>query len=315
VPRGKVRIVINKKDRGEHDMTQVRQPSLEKFTQRDEDGTMYTVSLQIVLYANKPLAEIAEGATACYRLFLDRFGDSLNWYLARSMRKARRFSEKYIEIFPTLCRESGTGLPLYRVFNGSGLQDYLPPVFATGAYGAFSWLQVHLPPSLANDWKELLTLLTTMARPFPFRCGIVGLSLCWNDMSVDRDIQVPKLIGALLKRYPGFNLGTPRELCDQDLPPVNWLTLIGPELLGKLGGVDAVRQALADDAISVIPLGPGACIRAGEAPQLGDLNRGDNLPVYRKVGAYLKEYRGHQEIELDGLNEEESEAWLARFDS
>jgi hypothetical protein len=188
-------------------------------------------------------------------------------------------------------------------------------VFATGSYGAFSWLQVHLPPSLANDWKELLTVLTAMARPFPFRCGTVGLSLCWNDMSVDRDIQVPKLIGALLKRYPGFNLGTPRELCDQDLPPVNWLTLIGPELLGKLNGVDAVRQALADDAISVIPLGLGACIRAREAPQLGDLNRGDNLPVYRKVGAYLKEYRGNQEIELDGLDEEESEAWLARFDS
>jgi hypothetical protein len=189
-------------------------------------------------------------------------------------------------------------------------------VFATGAYGVFSWLQVHLPPSLANDWRELLRLLTAMARPFPFRCGTVGLSLCWNDMSVDRDIEVPRLIGPLLKRYPGFNVGTARELTDQALPPVNWLTLLGPELLRKLGGIAAVRRALSDDErISVMPMEDGALIRAGEAPQLGDRNRRDDLPTYRKVGSYLKDYRGDQEIELDGLTLEESEKWLARFDS
>jgi hypothetical protein len=291
-------------------------PSLEKFTQRDEDGALYTASLQIVLYANKPLAELAEGATACYRLFLDRFGDSMNWYLAEQMRKARRFAPKYVEVFPTLCRQRDAGLPLYRVFNGSGLQDFVPPVFATGAYGSFSWLQVHLAPSLANDWKETLTLLTAMARPFPFRYGTVGLSLCWNDMSVDRDIQVPKRIGALLKRYPGFNLGTPRELTDQAMPPVNWLTLLGPELLRKVGGSAAVRQAFADDEdIAIMPVARGALIRAGEFPQLGDRNRQDNLPLYRKVGSYLKNYRGDQEIELDGFSLEASEKWLARFDA
>jgi hypothetical protein len=39
------------------------------------------------------------------------------------------------------------------------------------------------------------------------------------------------------------------------------------------------------------------------------------VPLYRKVGSYLKDYRGDQEIELDGLTLKESEAWLARFDS
>ena len=297
-------------------MAQKEQPSLEKFSQRDEDGTMYSASLQFVLYANKPLPELAKGATACYELFVERFGDSLDWYLARSMRKARRFSEKYVEIFPTLCKESGPGLPLYRVFHGSGLQDYLPPVFATGAYADFSWLQIHLPPALANDWKGVLTLLKVMAEPFPFRYGTVALSLCWNDMSVDRDIDVPRLIGPLLKRYPGFNVGTPRELTDQAVPPVNWLTLLGPELLRKLGGIGDVRREFADDeAISVMPLGHGALIRAGEFPQLGDRNRRDTLSLYRKVGSYLKDYRGDQEIELDGLTLEESEKWLARFDA
>ena len=297
-------------------MTQVRQPSLEKFTQRDEDGALFTVSLQIVLYAKTPLPELAAGATACYELFVKKFGHSLKWYHARSMRKVRRFTQKYVDIFPTLCKESEAHLPSYRVFNGSGLQDYVPPAFATGGYEAFSWLQVHLPPTLADNWEELLTLLAGMAGPFPFRYGTVGFSLCWNEVSVDRDIEVPKLIGARLKRYPGFNVGTPRELCDQDLPPVNWLTLLGPELLRKLGGITKVRRAFSDDkAISVMPLADGALIRAGESPQLGDRNRRDDLPLYRKVGSFLKDYRGHQEIELYGLTLEESEAWLERFDS
>jgi hypothetical protein len=296
-------------------VTELRQPSWEKFTKRDEDGILYTPSLQIVLYAKKPLPKLSAGAIACYELFVEKFGDSLNWYLAENMRKVRRFSEKYAEVFPTLCKEPEICLPLYHLFNGSGLQDFQPPLFATGGYAEFSWLQVHLPPTLADNWKELFTLLTAMAEPFPFRYGTVGLSLCWNDMSPDRDVQVSKLIGPLLKRYPGFNLGTPREICDQAMPPVNWLTLLGPELLGKLGGVAKVRKTLSGNAISVTPIGDGAFIRAGESPQVGDRNRGDDVPAYRKVGSYLKDYRGDQEIELDGLTLSASEKWLARFDA
>jgi hypothetical protein len=290
--------------------------SIEKFTQRDKDGTLFTPSLQIVLYAKKPLPELAEGAIACYRVFLEKFGKRVTIYLTGTMRKVRRFSEKYVDVFPTLCNESAPGLPPYRVFNGSELQDFNPPVFATGAYRDFSWLQIHLPPSLCDDWDEVMSLLTAMAQPFPFRYGTVGLSLCWNDMSVDRDNEVPRLIGPILKRYPGFNLGTPRELTDQSMPPVNWVTLLGPELLERAGGIAKVRRAFSDDkAFLIVPIGDGILIRAGDSPNLGDRNRRDNLPLYRRVGALLKQYRGNQEIELDGLTLEESEKWLARFDT
>lgn len=291
-------------------------PTWDKFTQRDADGAMFTPSLQIVLYANKPLPELSAGAIACYQVIVNQFGGELKLYHARSMRNPRRFIEKYADVFPTLCRESGIALPAYRVFNGTGLQDFVPPVFATDAYAAYSYLQVHLPPSLADDWEQVWALLTWMALPFSFRCGTIGYSLCWNEISVDRDIEVPRLIGPLLKRYPGFNVGTPGELCDQGLPPVNWVTLLGPEPLQQLGGVAQVRQAFADEAaIAVAPLGEGVVIRAGEVPQLGDRNRKDDIPLYRRVGTYLKAFRGDQEIELDGLTLEESEKWLARFDN
>jgi hypothetical protein len=296
-------------------MTRVQQSLLDGFVQRDSHGVMYMASLQIVLYANKPLPDLAEGATAAYRLFIQKFGGSVKWYHARSMRAVRKFSQKYAEVFPTLCEEPGLSLPAYQLFNGSGLHDFVPPLFATGYYSAFSWLQLHLPTALADDPDAVLGLVAMLAERFPYRCGHVGFSLCWNDISVTRDIEVPALIGPLLKRYPGFSLGTPGRICDQDLPPVNWLTLIGPELLQKLDGMGGVRKALADDAIPVTRMGAGVCIRAGETPQLGDINRKEDLPLYRKVGSYLKDLRGQQEVELYGLDEDESEAWLGRFDS
>lgn len=295
-------------------MTRVPQTLLDSFTEKDSRGVLYTASLQIVLYAKKPLPDLAKGATGAYRLFIQQFGSSVNWYHARSMRSARRFSAKYVEVFPTLCEAQGLALPAYQAFSGTGLQDYLPPLFATGYFDEYSWLQLHLPSAFAGNPNEVVSLVATLAERFPYRCGHVGYSLCWNNISIARDIEVPSLIGPLLKRYPGFSIGTPNELCDQNLPPVNWLTLLGPELLEDLGGLEGV-QAIADDAITVMPMGAGVCIRAGENPQLGDVNRQDDLPLYRKVGAFVKDLRGDQEIELDGLNEDESEAWLARFDA
>lgn len=291
--------------------------SLDKFDQHDEHGMVLTVSLEIALYTHAGKEELAKGPIACFELFRRSFGEAIKWYLAGTMRKPRKFSERYAEVFPTLCREPDKAFPLpfYRVFDGSGILDYRPPVFATLSDGEYSCLQIHLDPGAAADFDGLKGFVARLAKAFPFRAGHVGYSLCWNDMSVDRDVDASRLIGPLLKRHPGLSIGNPFELCDQPLPPVNWLTLIGPGLLKQLGGLAKVERELADEDISVFAMGAGICIRAGAMPQLGDTNRRDTLGAYRKVGAYLKAWRGAQEMELTGLDEEESEAWLARFDS
>jgi hypothetical protein len=275
---------------------------------------LFIASLQIVLYAHKPLSELTSPTTAVFRFFVKRFGGLL--YHAESMRSVRKFSAKYADVLPTLCASKKLiALPEYQLFHGTGLEDVLPPVFDTGSYGEFSWLQFQLPSALGSDPAAVLSLVEDVAVMFPYRCGHVGFSLCWNRWSVARSAEVPPLIGPLFLRYPGFSVGTPEEVCDHPLPPINWLTLLGPELLQKLDGIGAVRTHLADKAISVTPLGAGVCIRAGDAPQLGDINRKDDLPLYRKVGSYLKVLRGKERVELYGLDEDESEAWLARFDA
>ena len=296
-------------------MARRSQPSLDKFNDADEYGAVYSASLQIVLYTNQRLPELAEGVSTCYRLFLDRFGDDVDRYSARSMRQARAFSAKYADVFPTLCQEQGEGLPRFAAFHGKQKLDYRPPVFQTWQYDGFSWLQLHLPPDSAKDRDGVLHWVSTLADAFPFRCGTVGFSLCWYEDAAARDAIVPKLIAPLYKRYPGFALGTPGDISDHPLPPVNWLTLLGPELVEKLGGVRQVSSDLGDDVISVTPMGAGICIRAGEAPQIGDRNRGDDVPAYRKVGAYLKDYRGDEYLDLPGFeDDDDTAAWLARFD-
>jgi hypothetical protein len=288
---------------------------LEQFAAHDRRGAVFTASLQIVLYADQPLADIAKGAIACHALFLKRFGDQVDRYQAPKSRSAVRFTlKKAAHAFAAAFKKEAPGLPEYRAFHGSSLHDFLPPLFATGAYARFSWLQLHLPPAAVDDLETLTGLVTELTRAFPFRYGTVGPSLCWNETSPDRSNEAPRLIGSLLKRHPGFNIGTARELCDQPLPPVNWLTLVGPDLVKSLGGVSLIRRSLADERISVLPLPRGALIRAGKSPQLGDRKRKGALPLYRKVGRLLGSHGGHQQIELDGLSLRESKTWLARFD-
>ena len=161
--------------------------ALEAFAQRDNEGVMYSMSLQIVLYAKLPLAELCDGAIACYEYFLGTFDSEKRWYHTGSMKHFRQFTGKYVDIYSTLCLAADSHLPSFRIFDSDGAEDFRPPVFETGHYGPFSWLQFQLPAELAHDWDGVLHMLTATAVPFPFRYGTVGYSLCWNRLSANRN--------------------------------------------------------------------------------------------------------------------------------
>lgn len=290
---------------------------IEHFSQQDQYGTIFCPSFEIALFADEPRAKLVDGAIACYRLFLDRFGSEVQTFLASAMAKSRKFSQKSEDVFPTLCTDQKLlTLPMYRVFRGTSLMDYVPPVFMSGGFlNKFSCLQIHLPVGYCDRPEDVLDLCARLTAVFPYRGGYAGPALCWNDLSVDRESVVPALIKPLLKRYPGLSPGLPRTLSDQPMPPYNWLTLLGPGLLNAVGGFSRVTGDLSGDGISVLEMGSGACIRAGDTPSLGDVNRRDDLPLYRKVGAYLKPHRTYSKLRLKGMDFDETEAWLARFDT
>ena len=110
---------------------------------------------------------------------------------------------------------------------------------------------------------------------------------------------------------------------EKGVETVNWLTLVGKIPLGKLGGAATLRAALArNPQIQVIDTAHGVIVKAGDQPQLGDVNRNEFLPLYREVYGALQPViepviARFRPLLLGGALEEETEktdCWLRRFE-
>jgi hypothetical protein len=100
---------------------------------------------------------------------------------------------------------------------------------------------------------------------------------------------------------------------------VNWLTVLGDEVLAELGGMAAARTALEPDC-TLYEYAGGVVIQAGPVPQLGDTHFGLIPQRYRKVAHFTRPVRFENYRSslfrvfppLDGATEAVS--WVRRFD-
>ena len=100
---------------------------------------------------------------------------------------------------------------------------------------------------------------------------------------------------------------------------VNWLTVLGDEVLAELGGMTAARAALEPDC-TLHEYAGGVVIQAGPVPQLGDTHFGLIPQRYRKVSHFTRPVRFEDYQDslfrvfppLDGPTEALS--WVRRFD-
>jgi len=100
---------------------------------------------------------------------------------------------------------------------------------------------------------------------------------------------------------------------------INWLTLLGDDLLAALGPADELQKTLGTDRpLSLFD--SGIIVQAGAYPQLGDVNQGLFLDDYRAVNAALRALRFEDYVvplldvpePLDPL--EATFDWIRRFD-
>jgi hypothetical protein len=159
----------------------------------------------------------------------------------------------------------------------------------------------------------------------PFLCGHVGYSL---ETSPFYEIQAFQRAYALAMRHPGVNIASHHATWplrdEKGVEAVNWLTLVGSTPLAKLGGAAKLRRQLKEHrSISVIDTAHGVIIRAGERPQLGDVNRRERLPDYRAVYQALKDVMDQVLTDFRPLplgfalpeKAEKTAKWLRRFES
>jgi hypothetical protein len=115
------------------------------------------------------------------------------------------------------------------------------------------------------------------------------------------------------------DLSTTLYAIRQGLKSAGWLTLVGRRLLDTLGGEEALARALpAEVTVHTLPF--GVLIQAGPRPLLGDVNRREDLPLYRAVGRVLAPVRSRAhpaylyKSAAEGEDHGWTEQWLARFD-
>jgi hypothetical protein len=127
-------------------------------------------------------------------------------------------------------------------------------------------------------------------------------------------------------RHPGINIASDHATWplrdEKGVETVNWLTLLGEIPLQKLGGVAQLRRKLAaTPEVEIVETKHGLILKAGEAPQLGDLNRDLKLPLYRAVYFAIKPVldpviRDFSPFNLGRPDDAEyTERWLRRFES
>ena len=155
-----------------------------------------------------------------------------------------------------------------------------------------------------------------------FESGHAGFGVNWDQRSDDaldaetgmariaarfHAVDLPDLDGTLIAMNNMRPAGIKR---------VSWLTLLGRELAGMVGGIEGIKSKLPASCV-VRQLPAGLQIQAGPQPLVGHVNRRDDMRPYKAVGQMLADHRfpEHPSLFASAGSEAESSAWLARFDS
>jgi hypothetical protein len=182
-------------------------------------------------------------------------------------------------------------------------------------------IRISLPVSqLSETLSVAKSFVGTLSGP-EFMWGSIGYSFSWRSGAYEaRDVRewmMPKL-----KRHPGFSTGVLVQYQTWSaggVPHVGWVTLLGSELVERLGASKALESAAAKAKVTYSPLpGDGAMLQAGPEPSPGDVNRGDGLPLQRAVGRLIDPVRISDKqvvkmVFVEGFKLDDARAWVTRF--
>lgn len=296
-----------------------------KFTLTFDKRVAAVPCLEVVAFSFGTPADGA-GFARFLRVFCDAFGDRVSVYRTGDMKRFRPFEAKVLEGPYHWFSDSAllaTDLLAFEARAGAIAGDIATPAVDIALLGNFEpqryVFRMALPVASAENPNRVVQLVQGALAKFPLASGYCAYSLLWDhDPSVEQ--ATCKWAAPLLRRHPGLNYGEPVSIANASevgLAVVNWLTLLGPGLTAAMGGTEALAQHAPAD-VSVLPLGPGgALLRAGESPAVGDVNRGDPLPLYHAVGRMLAPVvapdEALDEVAVKGMQGDDAYDWFRRF--
>lgn len=159
---------------------------------------------------------------------------------------------------------------------------------------------------------ELLDMARRVSNILPFQSGSAGYAFECSEYFIEAATEHAYKTSM---RHPGFDIHQDHDMHAVRLDGVrgvNWLTMLSNARVKDLGGLPSFEHC------TVHQLDRGVMIQAGEAPAIGDVNKGDRLPAYREVFKLIEpltppvfERSPWLEVEDDG--EEKTQRWYTRF--
>lgn len=182
------------------------------------------------------------------------------------------------------------------------------------------YVSLYLPAEWAEqDPENVASLCSDLAGTFEFCSGLGGFGLCLGE--VEGRTVAKRELYAIGLHHPGIDLESVLSNgLGQGIKGVNWLTFLHPTFVERWGGRQKLGQALKLPEVKIVDLPSGIMIQAGNAPEIGDTNRGLTCPTYHAVGKVLSTIRDRSYPAFIGderglhVSDERTQEWLARFD-
>ncbi|MEK6774975.1 MAG: type VI immunity family protein [Bdellovibrionota bacterium] len=305
----------------------------ERFHIVDQRGRELTrLNADVMLYINVPLREIRDEVIDIMELFYQLCPrEAIGWYATETMKQFKPTTSRSFTL-PAVWWKDGCARKNLRelMLKGGEAHD------SVGTCGIYlssaerehiifklssNYLRFMVPADFMETGSQtFVDFVITVCNRIPFVSGHGGFVIECNQYFAE-DAQGAAF--PLAMRYQAVDIATrsrgPGAVQGERIKNVGWLTLIGSELLEKIGGLNPLQRN-ASDRLSLVQTAHGVLIRAGQKPILGDVNRREDLSAF--VDAYrlveplhngIKELFAPFKLAGDADEVDATQRWLFRF--
>ena len=258
-------------------------------------------NLIVVFFGCRPFSEMVTGVARCVDRYLSLIPpEALRWSIigstsgtykpltAKDVERCRALlspsTAKQKDIHFRLLGPESAGCDYRLVVNG-----YKVPA-KRGALQQANALEMLFPREfLTTHGADAVALMASqMFDDLPCDSGYASIALCYGmESQIDKAAQI---IAPVAFRSHGYDvpdtLHTSPRLGDR-IRGARWLTMIGPALVERLGG-KAVLVSRLVDGVEIVESKRGLLLRAGEQPEIGDVNRQQPTPLLESVAHALE---------------------------
>lgn len=312
-------------------MSEPLRSDLKALVVPDEQFRLVAPCLHVALFTDMEFTAVSEQVLSVYERYLGLCPPGrLSWYATENMTRHKPATARTFDMLRGWLKPGAAPRKELRIQLKDGADEIDTPtwVFEVDGVGPGGYAHGRRTNAIvcsfpADPSKEAIEVFSgfvlQLFEQIPFRWGYAGYALNWSPY---RQPSAHMAAWRLSMQHPGADIVlTSTEYLRvgrAGIKNINWMTMLGPELLQEIGGPAALREQLPPE-IDIRSIAQGIVIRTGDAPELGHVNRRDTLPAYRAAYKVLEPLQrpivqGFTSFSLPGGDhKDKTTAWLRRF--